>query len=177
MSKSMFIKGFFGIFHGSISKKIDNNKFIINKKNAVFDHLDDDNMLLLYTKKDYRWNDASIDSDIHLNIYKNIDEAKFICYAMPAYAVACSLKYDAIEPKDYFGCLNIPKLPVYNPKQFADWYERAPSEIYRYMLENNTNVMIIKGYGVYAYARTLHSLAKTIALVENSCKVLQFNNN
>ena len=103
VSLSMFRKNFLGVFHGSISARIEQNQFLINKQNAIFDDLKDDDLTLLYSKKDYRWNDASMDADIHLNIYKNINEAKFVCYAMPHYVTAYALKHAVIAPKDYFG--------------------------------------------------------------------------
>ena len=76
ISLSMFRKNFFGVFHGSISARVEKNQFIINKQNAIFDNLKDDDLTLLLSKKDYRWNEASLDADIHLNIYKNINEAR-----------------------------------------------------------------------------------------------------
>lgn len=174
ISGSMFKKNFFGVFHGSISARIEHNQFIINKKDAIFDGLSDDDLTLLFSKKDYRWNDASIDSDIHQNIYKNIGEAKYICYAMPPYLTAYSLEYASIEPRDYFGAMKFDNIFVYDPKQFDDWYERAPFEICRYMIDKKTNVIVIKGYGVYVYERTAYNLAKTVALLENSCKLLSY---
>lgn len=42
-----------------------------------------DDLIILTSQKDYRWNEASIDSYTHYNIYKNIYEAKYVCYAMP----------------------------------------------------------------------------------------------
>lgn len=176
ISDSMFKKGFFGIFHGSISARVENNQFVINKKDAIFDGLKDEDLTLLYSKKDYRWNDASIDSDIHLNIYKNIPEAKYICYAMPPYLTSYSIEHLNIIPNDYFGFMEFNNINIYDLKQFEDWYERAPSEIYRYMLEKNRNIMVIKGYGVYVYERTAHELAKTVALLENSCRILSLIN-
>lgn len=172
ISLSMFRKNFFGVFHGSISARVEKNQFIINKQNAIFDNLKDDDLTLLSSKKDYRWNDASLDADIHLNIYKNINEAKFVCYAMPPYATAYAMKHEKIIPKDYFGYMRFNEILVYDPKQFDDWYERAETEIYRYMVEKNTNIIIVKGYGIYAYSRSPQLLAKEIALLENSCKLL-----
>jgi L-fuculose-1-phosphate aldolase len=172
ISLSMFRKNFFGVFHGSISARVEKNQFIINKQNAIFDNLKDDDLTLLSSKKDYRWNEASLDADIHLNIYKNINEARFVCYAMPPYATAYAMKYEKIVPKDYFGYMRFNEILVYDPKQYDDWYERAETEIYRYMLEKNTNIIIIKGYGIYAYSRSPQLLAKEIALIENSCKLL-----
>ena len=176
VSLSMFRKNFLGVFHGSISARIEQNQFLINKQNAIFDDLKDDDLTLLYSKKDYRWNDASMDADIHLNIYKNINEAKFVCYAMPHYATAYALKHAVIAPKDYFGYMKYGEIEVYDPKQFEDWYERADTEIYRYMLEKRRNVAIIRGYGIYAFARTAQQLAKEIAVLENSCKILHIVN-
>ena len=61
---------------------------------------------------------------------------------------------------------------VYDPKQFEDWYERADVEIYRHLKEQKTNIIVIRGYGVYAYERDIHQIAKNIAVLENSCKLL-----
>ncbi|MGB2553136.1 class II aldolase and adducin N-terminal domain-containing protein [Campylobacter sp. MOP51] len=172
ISLSMFRKNFFGVFHGSISARIEHNQFLINKKNAIFDNLKEEDFIMLNSKKDYRWNDASLDSDIHLNIYKNINEAKYVCYAMPPYLTAYTLNHTFIHPRDYFGYVKHHELPIYDPKQFDDWYERADTEIYRYMIENKTNIMIIKGYGAYVYNRTPYQLAKDVAILENTCKLL-----
>lgn len=176
ISLSMFRKNFFGVFHGSISAKIEDNKFIINKNNAIFDGLNESNMITLSSKKDYRWNEASIDSDIHLSIYKNISDAKFICYTMPPFTVAYSLEHNSIIPKDYFGDAELGKIDIYDPKNFDDWYERAEVEIYRYFKEKNKKFVVVKGYGVYSYDRDISNLAKTVALIENSCKILTYLN-
>jgi L-fuculose-phosphate aldolase len=172
ISLSMFRKNFFGIYHGSISARTEQNKFIINKKNAIFDRIGENSLVELYSKKDYRWNDASIDARIHLSIYTNISEAKYICYAMPPYTVAYTLNHNNIIPKDYFGLMLIGKINIYDSKRFEDWYERANVEIYRYFIEKNTNIIVVKGYGIFAYDRDIYSLAKNIALIENTCRVL-----
>jgi len=172
ISLSMFRKNFFGIFHGSISARVEYNRFIINKKDAIFDGIKTSDLIELYSKKDYRWNEASMDASIHLNIYKNIPEAKYICYAMPPFVTAYSLTHGAIVPRDYFGAMQFGHMQVYDPRQFEDWYERADVEIYRHMKEHKINTMIIKGYGVYAYERDIHQIAKNIAVLENSCKLL-----
>ena len=155
---SMFRKNFFGVFHGSISARIQHDSFLINKRTTIFDNLKEEDLIMLNSKRDYRWNDASIDADIHLNIYKNINEAKYICYAMPSYLTAYTLGHSFIRPRDYFGYIKHHEIPIYDPKQFDDWYESADTEIYRYMLENKTNIMVIKGYGVYVHSRTSYQL-------------------
>ncbi len=169
---SMFRKNFFGIFHGSISAKIKENSFIINKKDAIFDELEEKDLITLYFKEDYRYKEASIDAKIHKHIYENINQAKYICYAMPPFLTSYSLICEKIIPKDYFGYKLINEIKVYDPKKFIDWYERAEYEIYQYFKKNATNIMVIKGYGIYTYDRNLHQIAKNIAILENSCKLL-----
>jgi len=171
-SFSMFTKNFVGIFHGSISAKVEEGKFIINSRHSVFDHLTDSDFIELYTKKDYRWTDASIDADIHLNIYQNISEAKYISYTMAPYMTAYALKHDIIIPKDYFGNQMIHEIKVYDPGDYNTWYSRAKDEIYRYFESEESDMMLIRGYGLYVHCRDLNQLIKKIAVLENSCKIL-----
>jgi L-fuculose-phosphate aldolase len=48
VSLSMFKKNFFGIFHGSISTKLDSDKFLINSRRAIFDELQSGDFIELY---------------------------------------------------------------------------------------------------------------------------------
>jgi len=176
LALSMFRKDFFGIYHGSISAKTESNRFVINTKEAVFDALDESTIIELYFKKDYRWNQASIDANIHHSIYSQISEAKFICFSMPQFTTAYSLQHETIIPKDYFGHKEIGEIEIIDPKQFDDWYDRADSEIAYYLQTNKTNIMVIRGYGVYAYSRDIHEMAKKLAILEKSCRLLMLDN-
>jgi len=171
----MFRKDFFGIFHGSISAKTESNRFLINTKEAIFDDINENSLIELYYKKDYRWNQASIDSNIHFSIYSQISEAKYISFTMPPFTTAYSLEHNIIIPKDYFGYKEIGSLRIFDPKQFDDWYDRANSEIAYYFQTNKTNIIVIKGYGVYAFNRDLHEMAKQLAILEKSCRLLMLD--
>jgi L-fuculose-phosphate aldolase len=35
--------------------------------------------------------------------------------------------------------------------------------------------MVIRGYGVYAYSRDLHEMAKKLAILEKSCRLLMLD--
>ncbi len=176
LALSMFRKDFFGIYHGSISAKVESNRFIINTKEAIFDAIDDNNLIELYFKKDYRWNQASIDANIHHSIYSQISDAKFICFSMPPFTTAYSLEHNIITPKDYFGYKELGSIEIVNPGQFDDWYERAQSKIAHYFQSNKTDIMIIKGYGVYSFNRDIHEMAKKLAILEKSCRLLMLDN-
>ena len=175
LALSMFRKDFFGIYHGSISAKTESNRFIINTKEAVFDDIDGSNLIELYYKRDYRCNQASIDAKIHHSIYSQISDAKFICFSMPPFTTAYSLEHSIIVPKDYFGYKEIGSIPIVDPKQFDDWYDRAQSEIAYYMMSHKTDIMVIKGYGVYAFNRDLNEMAKKLAVLEKSCRLLMLD--
>ena len=175
LSLSMFRKDFFGIYHGSISAKTESSRFLINTQEAIFDAINDDSLIELYFKKDYRWNQASLDAKIHYSIYSQISEAKFICFSMPQFTTAYSLQHNVITPKDYFGYKEIGSIEIVDPKQFEDWYDRADSEIAYYLQTKKTNIMVIRGYGVYAYNRDIHEMAKKLAILEKSCRLLMLN--
>ena len=175
ISLSMFRKNFFGIFHGSLSVKLEEGHFLINKKDAIFDDLDEESFIMLYHKRDYRWNDARMDTFIHSLLYQNIPNAKYIAYGMPPFTVSYTLTHNKIIPKDYFGYKMLGTLDVYDPKDFDNWYERADVEINRYFKESGSKIMVIRGYGVYVFHRDLQLLSKLFALLENSCKILHFS--
>ena len=175
LALSMFRKDFFGIYHGSISAKTETNRFVINTKEAVFDALNSNSLIELYYKKDYRWNQASMDAKIHYSIYSQITEAKYICFTMPPFTTAYSLDHNIIAPKDYFGYKELGSIEIFDPREFDDWYDRAQSEITYYFQTNKTNIIVIKGYGVYAFNRDLHDMAKKLAILEKSCRLLMLD--
>ena len=176
LSSAMFAKGFFGIHHGSLSAKTANNRFMINTKDAIFDNLLEQDLIELTHVQDYRWHQASIDSLIHQQIYEHISEAKFVTYAMPPYTTAYALENWTIEPKDYFAAHFLGNIEVYDLKSFDDWYERANSEIFLEFNRSKSSILVIRGYGVYAYDRDIIQLAKKIAILENSCRILAIAN-
>jgi L-fuculose-phosphate aldolase len=174
ISLAMFRKDYMGIFHGSISSKIEENQFLINKKHAIFDDLKEEHLIKLYFHKDYRWKDASLDASIHMSIYDNIHEAKYIAYTMPPTVMAWCEYNDYIKPIDYFGqsLLGLEGIKIYSPKEFSDWYDRSPVEITNYLKKNKTDIVVIKGYGIYAYDRDIYELSKKIAVISKSCQIL-----
>jgi len=173
ISLALFRKNFFGIYHGSISAKIDHNTLMINTHDAIFDKIDSKHLCeLSMNKKDYRWKIASIEADIHSSIYNQIHEAKYIACGMPPYTTAYTFEHDTIKPNDYFGKTIFGEIPVYDPGSFSNWYKRNSLEITKFLKESKSHIMIIKGVGVYVYDRDINELVKKIAILENSCRLL-----
>jgi len=178
VAHSMFSKNYFGVFHGSISAKTDLNHFIINRKSSILDEVDEHDFICLTTntKKDYRWKEASPDTDIHLEIYNTLPNAKYISYTMPPYATAYSFEHSVVIPKDYYGYKELKEIPVYDPQNFNDWEERAPYEISNYFQNSKNHLLLIKGFGLLSYDRDLLDMVKKVAILENSCRLLTINN-
>jgi len=177
ISSSMFSKNYFGVFHGSISAKIAGNSFIINRKEAILDRVDEKQFIQLTcsVKKDYRWKDASVDANIHQAVYSHLPNAKYISYTMPPYTTAYSLDHSLVVPQDYYGQTILKEIHVYDPKNFNDWESRAPYEISRFFKENRTHLMLIKGFGLISYDRDLTEMVKKVAILENSCRLMTIN--
>ena len=176
VSLSMFRKNFVGVYHGSISVRTSASAFIINKKEAIFDEISESSLIHLdILKRDYRWNMSSMDTPIHEQIYQEMPEAKYISYTMPPYMTAYTLSHAKLSPKDYFGDANIGEVLIYDPGNFSDWYNRAPYEITNFFKNNTQQLMLIKGYGLFAYDRDIIEMAKKIALLENSARLLMLN--
>ena len=177
MAHSLCQSGLFGVFYGSISARLGANSFLINRKDALLDKMDQDSFITLHDKEDYRWQEASLDSFIHANIYRNFLEARFVMYSHAPYATSYSLKHDVIKPIDYLGCRILGRnSKILDSKEYETLYERADTDIVRYFKTNATNFVLLKGCGIYGYGRDLSALVKLISVVENSCKILHFNN-
>lgn len=173
LSFSMFSKNFFGIYHGSLSAKINQDTFMMNTKDAVFDNIDEQSFCTLnINKQDFRWNIASLDAHIHAAIYTNIHEAKYIAFGMPIYTTSYTLVHDKIIFEDYFGKEAFDEIDIYNPGDFSTWYKRNSLEITKYLKNSPNNMMVVKGVGTYIYDRDIHQLVKKIAILENSCRLL-----
>jgi len=173
ISHSLFEKNFFGVYHGSISARLSANSFIINSKDTILNEVTEDSLVRLdCQKRDYRWSLANTDVHIHEHIYESIPSAKYVCYTMPPYATAYSLKHGKVLPQDYYGKKVLDAVTIYDPKSFEDWIDRAPYEIARFFQRNETHLLLIKGFGLIAYDRDITEMAKKIAVLENSCRLL-----
>ncbi|MGM0519047.1 MAG: class II aldolase and adducin N-terminal domain-containing protein [Campylobacterota bacterium] len=173
LSLTMFRKNFFGIYHGAISAKIDQENFMINTADAIFDEMDEKSFCELNLNKfDYRWNIASIEAHIHATIYTNIHEAKYIAFGMPIFTTGYTFDNDKIVFEDFFGKTEFGEIPIYDPGDFNTWYDRNSLEITKYLKQSKNNIMVIKGIGTYVYDRDIHKLVKKIAILENSCRLL-----
>ena len=178
VSLSLFNKNFFGVYHGSISARVSSSGFIINSKNTILDEVTEESLVRLdCQQKDYRWTEASTDAVIHEHIYKSIPNAKYVCFTMPPYATAYSLKHGKVSPQDYHGKKVLGEIIIYDPKNIDNWMERAPFEIPQFFQKHDTHLLLIKGFGLISYDRDITEMAKKVSILENSCRLLALSAN
>lgn len=178
ISLSLFSKNFFSVYHGSISARVNQSEFIINSKDTILNEITEASLVKLdCQKRDYRWNLANPDVHIHEHMYEKIPNAKYICYTMPPYATAYSLKHGKVSPADFYGKQIIGEVIVYDPKNIDDWLERAPHEIPQFFQKHDTHLLLIKGFGLISYDRNITEMAKKISILENSCRLLALSAN
>lgn len=169
---SMYRKDLLGIMHGSISIKKSIDSFLINKKNAIFDEIDEDSLVDISISEHSLWKIASIHTPVHSAIYESIPSAKFVSCLYAPHIVAYSLHNKNITPVDLAGINHFSNIEIYNPKNMSDWIQRSPSEIVRYMKIHEATSMVVKGVGIYSYNRSIKNLVEEVSVIERSCQIL-----
>ncbi len=104
--------------------------------------------------------EPSVDTALHLAIYKEQPEARAIVHAHPRHAIALSLVHPAIRPADlegkhYFGTV----VPIVEPNHLASTLKEHP-------------VAVVKGHGSYAWGQDLRQALQWTTALEESAEVL-----
>ncbi len=119
---------------------------------------------------DVRWNAASSEVEIHVNIYQKIKSAKAVLHAHPINTIKMSLRADIIKPVDYEGCAFLKSVDVLDIP-YNNW-GMAKQVIPQYFIEYNRNIVVARGHGVFVYADSLFNALKLASALEHSCSVL-----
>jgi len=168
VAQALFQKDFLHIYHGSLSVRTDDDKFLINKKDSLF--TENHFTIEIHFSEDISWKEASIDADIHSKVYQSLPEAKCIAQIFPANVVTYSLYHKKFKPIDYIGELHIGELDIIHSIDYKHWKDQADSLIAQEFLSNN--IVIVKGIGAFIYDRDLRELAKKASILEKSAKIL-----
>jgi L-fuculose-phosphate aldolase len=168
VSQALFQKDFLHIYHGSLSVRTNDDKFLINKRASIFSELN--STIEVHFAEDISWKESSIDTDIHSKVYQTIPEAKCITQIFPVNLVTYSLYYKKFKPVDYIGEFLIGELDIIHSVDYSHWKDQSDSIITHEFLSKD--VVIIKGIGAFIYDRDLRSLARKASILENSAKIL-----
>ncbi len=166
----MFLSGLVDASSGNMSCRVKDGVWITKTGRSLYG-LRGKDIVKIGFERDIRWAAASSEVEIHINIYKALENAKAIIHAHSPYTVALSLQKKTIEPLDYEGKLLLKRVDVldipHNNWQFAK------SVIPDYFSDNRkTGIVVAKGHGVFAYSDNLFNAYKLISALESSSKII-----
>lgn len=171
-SKVLYDRGFIGLYHGAISARNTQQSFIINSKSAFLNSLTRDSLIELDFHPSKVWENASHEANTHAKIYNKIPSVKFVSSIFATSIITASLVFDEIVPIDYFGHKLYKTIPIYDPKSFSDWSDRAPHELSEYFKKSKEQIIVVKGVGLYCANRDLDNMIRNIAVINKACEVL-----
>jgi len=166
----MFLSGLVDASSGNMSYRTKDGVWITKTGKSLYG-LRGKDLVKIEFERDIRWNAASSETPIHINIYKNIEDAKAIIHAHCPFSVALSFKQSKIKPIDYEGSVFLKETDVIDIP-FDSW-DSAKNLIPQYFKDNrDKNIVIAKGHGVFAYSDTLFGAYQTVSALESASKII-----
>lgn len=162
IGKRLFAEHLVGGNFGNMSVR-ENNGFSIKRTG---DYLDDVKELVYVPLEGPVPPRASSEYRVHRAVYLTTPHAAIV-HAHPQAAIAASLVTDTIVPEDSEGAMFCPEIPVVGgapgSREIADNVTAAL---------NTGKLVIVRGHGTFAAAKTLDEAYQLTSLAEHSCRVL-----
>lgn len=171
--EKLFLSGVNDTHSGNISLKEDNKIFITSRSAQLSDLKESDIIEASFDDEAADSKNVSSDLSIHRLIYK-IKDAKAIIHAHPPNALALCVTENKILPQDMKGQSLFPQgISIIKTKPGTD-----PDEISRQLtgpISESRNLIIIKGYGTFAYAGSVDEALEITTSLELSSKIWLFS--
>ncbi len=113
-------------------------------------------------------NNASFDSKLHLEVYRQNPKANAVLHSHGPHCIALTMKGENFIPDDFEGKLYFPEVPVHVIK-YDEYLEKSPALVAE-TLKNNC-ITIVAGHGVYACAESMNLAYKWTCSLEHSAKI------
>jgi L-fuculose-phosphate aldolase len=170
VAQELFKKNFLSIGLGSISLKLKADQMIINKKNRHYSE-EDFYKKLHILREDMAWEEASEDVKIHSQIYKENSNIKAVAYIVSLNVMTfAEIHHNSLNPIDFIGKTHLGKIPIIEIGNLQEWEENREFIIAKNL--KKSNVLIIKGLGVYIQTRDIREIIKTAVILDNSASIL-----
>ena len=112
-------------------------------------------------------NGASQDAALHAAVYHANPEARALLHSHGPHTVALTLNGEDFSPADFEGQLYFPRVPVVTVP-YARYFAEAAQAVAEVLAEYP--IMVVRGHGVYACAKTLNLAYKWTCSLEHSAK-------
>lgn len=110
---------------------------------------------------------ASLDSRLHQKVYQHYPGAGAVLHSHGAYTVAMTMNGEDFIPPDFEGAYYFKRVPVIN-LDYTDVISAAPEHVVEQL--QHSNIVVVRGHGVYAMGETLNLAYKWTCSLELSAK-------
>ena len=110
---------------------------------------------------------ASLDARLHMLVYKNNPEARAVLHSHGPYTVALTMNGEEFIPPDFEGQFYFPRVPVITIP-YDKYIEQAPERVAEVLADYP--IMVVRGHGVYAQAKSINLAYKWSCSLELSAK-------
>ena len=110
---------------------------------------------------------ASLDAQLHRQVYRHNPEAVAVLHSHGPYTVAMTMNGEDFIPPDFEGQYYFDRIPVLTIP-YARYLEEAPEKVAAVLAEHP--IMVVRGHGVYAQARSINLAYKWSCSLELSAK-------
>ncbi len=110
---------------------------------------------------------ASLDAPLHRLVYRNNPEARSVLHSHGPYTVALTMNGEEFIPPDFEGQFYFPRVPVITIP-YDKYVEQAPQRVAEVLADYP--IMVVRGHGVYAQAKSINLAYKWSCSLELSAK-------
>jgi L-fuculose-phosphate aldolase len=110
---------------------------------------------------------ASLDARLHMLVYKNNSETRSVLHSHGPHTVALTMNGEDFIPPDFEGQLYFPRVPVITIP-YERYIAEAPEQVAAVLAEHP--IMVVRGHGVYAQAKSINLAYKWSCSLELSAK-------
>ena len=144
----------------------DNNEFWVTPTGACADTLQSD-QLIHCSLDGTLGHGASLDAALHMMVYQKNPEMTAVLHSHGAYSVAMTMNGEDFYPPDFEGQYYFEKIPVIT-LPYDEYLQKSAQAVSDALAQYP--VVVVRGHGVYATAKTLNLAYKWTCSFELSAK-------
>ncbi len=170
IGEKLFKLGIIGSHSGNVSTLF-NGRIYITRTGSQLGFLTERDIVSFPATREKPPAAASVESIVHMNIYRNTD-ATHIIHAHPPNLIALSLHMDRIIPLDAEGRYYLPEIPVFeaaNPIGSEEVAEIAGEKMKEYPL------IVIRSHGIFARGHNWDEVLNLTSVAEKSAHIIIMN--
>ncbi|OGS44837.1 MAG: hypothetical protein A2539_03670 [Elusimicrobia bacterium RIFOXYD2_FULL_34_15] len=161
--KELYFQGTNNSHSGNVSY-CKGNKIYITRHGARMGDLSFKDFIVVNLEDEKKDQNASVEVNVHREIYIANPDVKTIIHAHPPHAIALSLSFDKIIPIDVEGNHYLPEIPI------VAEVEKLPEYLCKY------KIVLVKGHGSFAAGKDFEEVYLYTSVCESASKILILNN-